>query len=39
MTLLSNADVAREYVPLSSEFNWQKSDYAVMHHNPEEPNP
>jgi len=39
MTVSLNTDVAREYVPLSAEFNWQISDYAVMHHNPEEPNP
>jgi len=39
MTVSSNADVTREQVPLSSEVNWQKSDYAVMHDNPAEMNP
>jgi hypothetical protein len=38
MTVSSNAVVAREHVPLSSEVNWQKSDYAMMRHNPEEMN-
>jgi hypothetical protein len=39
MTVSANDDDAREQVPLPSEVNWHKSDYAVMHHNPEEMNP